>query len=72
MPLKKFWITMGQAHIHKLNGIIVDKNVVVELEARNMGEAIERGYKLFGAKFADVYEKKPNMAYYPGGVFILK
>lgn len=66
--MRPFWITLGQIHTHHINGVTVDHNTVIEIEAEDMAEAMRRAYEYFGNRFSIVYDKKPRMEYYPGGL----
>lgn len=63
-----FWITLGQAHAHVLNGRTVDHNVVIEIEADDYPQAMRKANEWFGDQYANIYPQKPDMKYYPGGI----
>lgn len=66
--MRTFWITLGQIHAHVVNGRTVDHNTVIEIEADDEAEAMRKAYEYFGNRFANLYTKKPDMKYYPGGI----
>lgn len=52
-PCMKTYVTFGQNHIHRVNGIIFDKNSVAVVEGN-----IARVVELFGDKFCTTYVGK--------------
>jgi len=69
--MSTFWITMGQAHVHNIDGQIIDKDVVVEIEAPNAAVARCRAYELFGFKWSMLYTENPGMDFFPKGIIKL-
>ena len=70
--MRPFWITLGQIHAHVIGAKTIDHNTVIEIEAEDTAEATRKAYELFGSRFANVYITKPDMKYYPRGIFIFK
>lgn len=73
--LQPFYITMGQVHVHKIpyattdgEGVFVDKDTVVEVWATSKNHAHWMALKLFGRKFAFVYDEMPDMELFPKGI----
>jgi len=64
----KFYISFGQVHTHSINGITIDKDCIVELESETKRGAHEKAMEIFDGVFHNVYEKLPNMDYFPRGV----
>lgn len=67
----KFYISFGQIHTHLINGHTIDKDCLVELEATTRKAAHEMAMSLFNGVFHNVYDKLPNMSYFPRGVIKL-
>jgi len=53
--VKKFFITLGQGHIHRVNGKIYDKDCLVVVYAEDEGSARQRVFEVFGDKWAFSY-----------------
>jgi hypothetical protein len=66
----KIFITFGQCHIHKINDIIIDKDCVVAIEAKDHSEGRDKAFELFGGDFFTTREKIDSefMKYFPRGV----
>lgn len=68
--MTKRYVTMGQAHIHRINGKVIDKDCVVVLHGTR-----ERVFELFGPKFCFEYTEEQwndagmpdKMHYFPRG-----
>lgn len=58
------FFTFGQNHVHSLNGITFDKDIVVEIED-NEPRALM--FAFFGPKWAMEYDFKPDMDLFPRG-----
>ena len=67
--MKTFYFTFGQVHTHSYNGKTLDKDIVVEMSAEDSTEARERMFELFGKKWAFQYNEKPDMSFFPRGIF---
>lgn len=64
----KAYITMGQAHIHRISGKTIDKDVVVEIEAEDETALNDRANYLFGREWIMMYASPPDMSFYPRGI----
>lgn len=67
--MNKYYVTMGQAHVHSIQGETVDKDSVVEIEAEDYNTAYDFAYGLFGTKFCTV-NAEPHLEYYPRGIVL--
>lgn len=67
----KFYISFGQIHIHLINGHAIDKDCLVELEAGSRLEARMRTMVWFKGIYHNVYDKLPDMSFFPRGVIKL-
>lgn len=67
--MKKFYATMGQGHTHRINGVTIDCDSVVEIEAGDYNAAYEFCNVLFERKWCSLYEN-PEMDFYPRGVVL--
>jgi len=66
--MKAFYVTFGQIHVHAWSGRTLDRNTVGVIHAHNYEGAMEQARECFGEEFANVYDKLPNMRFYPGGL----
>lgn len=64
----KTYFTFGQIHTHSFNGKTLDKDYVVEMETKTHVEARKKMFELFGQKWSNQYDKKPNMNFFPKGI----
>lgn len=66
----KIFVTFGQAHIHKVNGKIFDKDCVAVIEAKDHGSGKKEVFELFGDKFFTTYAdiKEVSLEYFPRGI----
>ena len=65
----KFYISFGQTHTHSINGVTIDKDCVVEIEAESRGAAHERAMDIFDGVFHNVYDE-PHINYFPRGIVL--
>lgn len=66
MPTKYF--TFGQTHEHILNGIVYDKDVVVQITHHSPRDVM---FENFGMKWGFEYSDKPDMKLFPRGIILL-
>lgn len=67
----KLWITFGQDHTHRVNGVTWDRNIVAEIDCFDYAEGRQIAEDLFGTKFAFSYtpqELQANIHLFPRGV----
>ena len=69
---KKFYISFGQAHAHRMFGKTLDKDCILVLQEKDVRDAQIRAMKLFGREFSMVYERLPEMKYFPRGLIKIK
>ena len=69
--MRKYYFTFGQSHVHSVNGITFDKDIVVEITANNSGEARDIMFDTFGDKWCFEYKKLPDMSFFPRGIIKL-
>ena len=67
--MSKYYFTFGQDHRHELNGMILDKDCVLEISASCVFEARQKMFDIFGQKWSNVYIKKPDMSFFNRGIF---
>jgi hypothetical protein len=65
----KYYATMGQSHTHRINGVTIDCNGLVEIEANNYEDAYEFCNQIFSRKWCSLYEE-PHMEFYPRGIVL--
>lgn len=66
-----FYLSFGQSHAHSVNGKTFDKDCIAIINAADYDEARKVAFDAFGPKWAFIYEKEPNMGYYPRGLMKL-
>lgn len=69
--MQTWYFTFGQIHLHRVNNKTFDKDCVVEIHAESKEAARKEMFRVFGQKWANQYEQKPDMEYYPRGVITL-
>lgn len=70
----KIYITFGQEHIHKVNGVIFDKDCIAEIECEYESRGREFAVEQFGTKFCTHYleESLPKLLpHFPRGIIPL-
>lgn len=67
--MSKFYATMGQCHAHSINGVTVDKDCMVEIEAEDYNSAYAFADKVFKNKWCGLYED-PDLEFYPRGIVL--
>lgn len=67
----KYYISFGQSHTHSISGRTIDKDNIVVIEAANYKKANEYAHAVFDKKFCMIYEKEPDMSYFPRGLINL-
>lgn len=67
----KQYFTFGQSHIHKVDGVVFDKNCVVEVEADTFEHARDKMFACFGNMWSMQYDYPPDMQFFPRGIIKL-
>lgn len=67
-----YYFTFGQDHIHSYNNKTLDKDIVIEIEANDSNNAREIMFNTFGSKWAFQYDEKPDMNFFPRGIYKIK
>ena len=70
--MKKWYFTFGQSHKYVLNirgeDVVLDKDVVLEIEASCCSEARDKMWSVFKDKWAFQYDELPDMKFFPRGI----
>jgi len=66
--MKTSYFTFGQSHVHRINGQLYDKDIVVKITATEPRELM---VKHFGERWAMEYDKCPDLSLFPRGVFFV-
>jgi len=66
--MKTAYFTFGQSHVHRFNGTVFDKDVVLKVTAPDPRHVMA---ELFDSQWAFEYEHPPNMSYFPRGIYEL-
>ena len=69
--MPKFYITFGQSHAHAFNGKTLDRNCVGVIDAKDYEGARVFAFQMFGSRWAMMYEKIPDMEFFPRGLISL-
>lgn len=69
--MKKYYFTFGFNHVHTVNGITFDKDIIIEIEADNCVKARSVMFKHFNEKWGMCYYEMPDMKFYPRGIYNL-
>lgn len=67
--MKTFYATQGQSHTHRIQGVTVDCDSLVAIEAEDYGTAYAYANEIFNNKWCSLYEE-PDLEYYPRGVVL--
>lgn len=69
--MPKHFVTFGQDHTHRINGITFDADCVAEFEAPNTSAGRLKAFELFDRKFCFEYHEDEfdysSMRFYPRG-----
>lgn len=67
----KHFVTMGQEHVHSIDGMTIDKDTVVRFDVATVGGGRRKAFDYFGQRFSMEYSEKEwnedYMDHYPGG-----
>lgn len=63
------YFTFGQNHVHRHQGKTLDCDIVIVIRDENPRAIME---ETFGMKWSMEYDKKPDMEYFPRGIYDLK
>ena len=74
---KKTYVTFGQAHTHRVNGITFDADCVAVIESEDYATGRARAFELFGEKFCtsyfdDDFDHDKMLSYFPRGLVSVK
>ena len=65
----KVYITFGQNHSHRVNGVTLDKDSIAVIDASSHEEGRNIAFELFGTKFATSYDNVDDILhYFPRGL----
>ena len=62
-----FYITFGQSHVHRFNGITLDKDIVLAVKCFTYEQVREFTIQTFNEEWANIYEE-PHLEYYHRGL----
>lgn len=63
------YFTFGQNHVHRLNGVMWDKDVVCKITAEDPCDVM---FATFGANWSMQYDQPPRMDLFPRGIITLE
>jgi len=69
--MAKYYATLGQSHIHEIDGKKWDKDGLLEFEAKNLEKVDEYLFKNFGHKWGTVLieaELETALQHFPKGI----
>lgn len=69
--MTSYFFTFGQIHTHRVNGVTLDCDGVLEIVAEDFSAARTRMFELCGDKFHNQHTAETiNMKYFPRGVVL--
>lgn len=69
--MKTFYITFGQIHTHRINGVTVDCDCWVEIHSTFEKDARQKADELFGQKWSMIYKKYNfDSSHFPRGCIL--
>ena len=69
--MNKYYFTFGQIHSHVINGVTLDKDSVLLINAETEGAAREFFINTTNStKWAFTYSEVPEMEYFPRGIVL--
>ncbi len=70
MGLNKYYFTLGQNHVHRINGHTIDCDCVPVVYAATYGKARDLFFEWTDGKFHQQYDNvdKVHLEYYPRGL----
>ena len=66
--MRTSYFTLGQSHIYCFNGQTLDRDCVIKITAENPRDVM---VECFGLEWAFEYDERPEMRYFPRGVYNL-
>ena len=66
-----FYISFGQAHVHRVNGKTFDCDSLCRIYAHNEAAARQRAKEAFDMKWSFLYTE-PELSYFPRGIIDLE
>lgn len=73
--MPKHYVTFGQIHVHRVNGVTLDCDSVACFEARDASHGRELAFEYFGDKFFTDYHDsqfpKEDLVYFPRGIITI-
>lgn len=72
--LKKYYVSFGQIHTHRVNGKTFDCDSLCEIESIDEEAAREIAFDMFGSEFFTTYNESHALAalqYFPRGIIPL-
>jgi len=66
--MNKFYVSFGQVHVHSVNGVTFDKDILAAINARTEQEARSIAFNTFGNKWFTTYTELPDLKWFPRGV----
>jgi len=67
--MNKYYATLGQSHTHRVNGVTLDCDSLLEVEAETYDQAYSYCQELFEGQWCSLYDK-PDLDLYPRGVVL--
>ena len=66
--MRTSYFTLGQSHVYRFNGQTLDHDCVIKITAENPRDVM---VEHFGLEWAFEYDERPEMRYFPRGVYNL-
>ena len=67
--MSKTYITFGQVHVHRINGIMLNHDCVAVIKCKDAEEGHELAFEYFDDKWSfSHFEQIPDMSFFPRGL----
>ncbi len=64
----KYYVSFGQIHLHRIDGITLDADCLLQITALDLQAARDRAFEALGRKWFTVYtEENVDFKYFPRG-----
>ena len=64
----KYYVSFGQSHVHRIDGVTLDADALLEVVAKDEGEVRDRVFSAIGAKWSMIYDEDSiKFEYFPRG-----
>ena len=66
--METYYFSFGQSHVHRIDGVTLDADCLLKVEAKNYDAARQQVFDAIGDKWAFQYDKDTiDFSYFPRG-----